>query len=66
LFQNLLISTIAVCGAIGIVFFVLYVRARMKEDGERERKFLRVHYVALTLVLLLGIIYLFYMVETAG
>ena len=65
MFQNLLISIIAGCGVIGIISFILYARARMKEDEQRERYFLRIHYAALFLVLLLGIIYLFYMVETA-
>lgn len=66
MFQNLLISIIAASGVIGIISFVLYGRARMKEDERREQYFLRIHYVALFLVLLLGIIYMFYMVETAG
>ena len=66
MFQHLLISIIAVSGVIGIVSFVLYGRARMKEDEQRERYFLRIHSIALFLVLLLGIVYLFYMVETAG
>lgn len=65
MFQNLLISIIAGCGVIGIVSFVLYSRARMKEDEQRERYFLRIHYTALFLVLVLGIVFLFYMVETA-
>lgn len=65
MFQNLLISIIAASGVLGIVSFVLYGRARMKEDERRERYFLRIHYIALFLVLLLGIAYLFYMVETA-
>ena len=66
MFQNLLISIIAASGVIGIITFVLYGRARMKEDERREQYFLRIHYVALFLVLLLGIVYLFYMVETAN
>lgn len=66
MFQNLLISIIAASGVIGIISFVLYGRARMKEDERREQYFLRIHYVALFLVLLLGIVYLFYMVETAS
>jgi hypothetical protein len=56
---------IAGCGIVGIVSFILYGRARMKEEEERERYFLRIHYAALFLVILLGIIFLFYMVETA-
>ena len=66
MFQNLLISIIAASGVIGIITFVLYGRARMKEDERREQYFLRIHYVALFLVLLLGIVYLFYMVETSS
>jgi hypothetical protein len=65
LFQNLLISIIAGCGVVGIITFVLYGRARMKEDEKREKYYLRIHYTALFLVLILGIVFLFYMVETA-
>jgi hypothetical protein len=64
LFKNLLISIIGGCGVIAIITFILYARARMKED-DREQYYLRIHYTSLFLVMLLGIIYLFYMVETA-
>jgi hypothetical protein len=63
LFQHLLISIIAGCGIIGVVSFVLYARARMKEDEPREKYYLRIHYAALFAVLALGIVFLLYMVN---
>ena len=65
MFQNILISIVAACGVIGIITFVLYARARMKEDEQKEQFYLRIHYAALFIVLILGVVYLFYMVETA-
>ena len=62
---NLLISVIVASGILAVISFVIYVRARMKEQEERERLFLRIHYTALFTVLLLGIVLLFYMVETS-
>jgi cytochrome c oxidase assembly factor CtaG len=65
LFLPILIGVIIVCGIVGIVTFVLYARARMKEQEEKERVYLRIHYTALTLVFLLGMVFLFYMVNTS-
>ena len=65
MFGHLLISVIAGCGIIGIVSFVLYARARMKEDEPREKYYLRIHYTALFLVMILGMVFLFYMVNTS-
>ncbi|MBS1566058.1 MAG: hypothetical protein JST39_16840 [Bacteroidetes bacterium] len=65
MFQNILISIVIACGIIGIATFILYARARMKEDEQKEQFYLRIHYAALFIVLILGLIYLFYMVETA-
>ena len=65
MFQNLLIAIIAVCGIIGIISFVLYARARMKGDEPREKYYLRIHYTALFAVLILGMVFLLYMVNTA-
>jgi hypothetical protein len=65
LLEHLLISIIAACGVIGIISFVLYARARMKEDEPREKYYLRIHYTALFIVLILGMVFLFYMVNTA-
>jgi Tfp pilus assembly protein PilN len=62
---SLLIGFIVASGILAVVTFVVYVRARMKEQEQRERLFLRVHYIALFTVLLLGMVLLFYMVETS-
>jgi len=37
----------------------------MKEDEPREKYYLRIHYTALFLVMILGMVFLFYMVNTA-
>jgi len=65
LLTNLLILLIVAGGIVGIVTFVLYGRARMKEQEQREKLFLRIHYAALFVVVLAGLIYLFYMVGTS-
>jgi hypothetical protein len=64
LIRNILTTLIAICIVPGIVFFVLYGRARMKEDERKEKLFLKLHYTFLSLVVILGIIWLFLMVET--
>lgn len=63
---NLLIFFMVAGGITAIATFILYGRARMKEQEQQEKRFLRIHYTALFLVLLLGVILLFYMVETAN
>jgi hypothetical protein len=45
--------------------FVVYARARMQGDERREKLYLKIHYTALFVVVLLGIIYLLLMVKTA-
>ena len=62
---HLLITLAIVCGVTAVVTFVLYGRARMREEEQREKRFLRIHYTALFLLLLVGTIFLFYMVETS-
>ncbi len=63
---NLLILLLVACGITAIATFILYGRARMREQEQEEKRYLRIHYTALFLVVLLGIIFLFYMVETAN
>ena len=46
------------------ITFVLYGRARMKEQEEKEKRFLRIHYTSLGLLFLTGIVFMFFMVET--
>lgn len=49
--------------AIAIITFVLYGRARMKEQEAREKMFLTIHYASMFVLLLLGIVYMFFMIE---
>ena len=62
---SLFIIVISACGITGIVTFILYGRARMKEDERREQLYLRIHYIALTMVFILAMIFMFYMVNTS-
>jgi preprotein translocase subunit YajC len=64
LLRTLLTTLIVLCGIPGIVFFFLYGRARMKENERQEKLFLKLHYTFLSIVVLLGIIWMFLMVET--
>jgi hypothetical protein len=64
----LIVNILAVLATINIIVaittFVLYGRARMKEQEQREKYFLRIHYTALFILLVLGIVFMFFMVET--
>ncbi|MEO6314176.1 MAG: hypothetical protein ABIU63_06665 [Chitinophagaceae bacterium] len=66
----MLVSLFAIVAAItlvvAIITFILYGRARMKEQEQKEKSFLRIHYAALFVLLLLGVVYMFFMVETAS
>jgi hypothetical protein len=66
LFVNILAVPAFICLVIAIVTFVLYGRARMKEQEQKEKLFLKVHYACLFILLLLGIVYMFFMVETGN
>ncbi len=48
------------------VTFVLYGRARMNEQEQREKMYLRIHYTCLFILFAVGIVYMFFMVETQG
>jgi formate hydrogenlyase subunit 3/multisubunit Na+/H+ antiporter MnhD subunit len=65
LLLSLFIIVTSACGITGIVTFILYGRARMKEDERREQLYLRIHYIALTMVFILAMIFMFYMVNTS-
>ena len=41
---------------VGVVGFILYIRARMRADEAKEKLYLNLHYIALTLLLLFVII----------
>lgn len=50
---------------IAIASFVMYGRARMRQQEQKEKYYLQIHYTSLFILLLLGIVFMFYMVETA-
>lgn len=58
-----LIGAAGTCALVGIVSYALYARARMKEDAANEAFYLRVHYIALFLLFILGIAVMFYLGE---
>ena len=61
-----LIAFAALCAIVAIISFLLFGRARMREQDRLERQWLRVHAVSMTLLLLAGILYMFLMVEAGG
>jgi hypothetical protein len=65
LFLRLLIGLAILNGAIAVATFVLYTRARMKENEPKEKLFLNLHYTCLFILFLLGVVFMFFMVETA-
>jgi H+/Cl- antiporter ClcA len=64
LFLQLIIGLAIFTGAVAIVTFVLYAGARMKEKESKEKLFLKLHYTSLFILFLLGVIFIFFMVET--
>ena len=64
LFTRLLAVFALLDAVTAIVTFVLYGRARMQEEEQKEKLYLRVHYASLFILLLLGIVFMFFMVET--
>jgi len=64
LFEAILAPVAVITILIAIVTFVMYGRARMQEQEYNEKMYLRIHYASLFLLLLLGIVYMFFMVET--
>jgi len=55
-----IISTVAAA-----IAFVLYGRARMKGKTRKEKLFLNIHYTCLGILFLIGLVFMFFMVETA-
>ncbi|MBI2731296.1 MAG: hypothetical protein HYX40_11175 [Sphingobacteriales bacterium] len=52
----IIICVLAITSAItGVATFILFIRARMQEDVVNEERFKKIHYIALTLLLLLVI-----------
>jgi formate hydrogenlyase subunit 3/multisubunit Na+/H+ antiporter MnhD subunit len=58
-----LIGAACTCALISIVSFVLYARARMKEQESAEAFYQRIHYFSLFLLFALGVVIMFYMGE---
>jgi hypothetical protein len=50
---------------LSLVSVILYGRARMQEKASKEQLYLRIHSISLLILLLAGIAYMFFMVETA-
>lgn len=61
---HILAALAIISGVIAAAAFVLYGRARMKEQEQKEKLFLRIHYTSLFILLLIGIVFMFFMVET--
>ena len=61
---NLVASLATINIVIAVTTFVLYGRARMKEQEQKEKYYLRIHYTSLFILLALGILFMFFMVET--
>jgi uncharacterized membrane protein len=53
-------------GLIAVASFVQYGRARMKEQPDSETWWLRIHYASMFILVVTGLIYMFYMVKTAS
>jgi hypothetical protein len=64
LFVNILIVFAILSAVVAAVTFVLYARARMKEQEQKEKLFLSIHYTSLGILFLIGIVYMFLMIET--
>jgi hypothetical protein len=64
LFVDILIVFAILSAVVAAVTFVLYARARMKEQEQKEKLFLSIHYTSLGILFLIGIAYMFLMIET--
>ncbi len=56
-----LIGAACTCALIAMVSFILYARARMKEQESAEAYYERIHYFSLFLLFALGVIIMFYL-----
>ena len=62
---KLLIGMALCSGLVGVYGFVQFVRYRMKEDERREEFYKSLHYIALFILFVIGIIIMLYMGETS-
>jgi type II secretory pathway pseudopilin PulG len=62
---RLLVILAILTAVTAVISFVLYGRARMQEKERQEKQYLSFHYTSLFILLLLGIVYMFFMVETS-
>lgn len=58
---QLLVTVIVLNAAVAVGSFVAYGRARMQERAD-EKRWLRIHYTSLFLLLAIGLLYMFFMV----
>ena len=63
---NLFVLLALLDAAVAITTFIMYGRSRMQEQEQKEKQYLQIHYASLFILLLLGIIFMFFMVETSG
>jgi hypothetical protein len=66
LFLSILIALCIASDITAVISFIIYVRARMKEQERKEKLFLKIHYSSLFILFLLGMVYMFVMIEKAN
>jgi hypothetical protein len=59
---QLLVTVIVLNAAVAVGSFVAYGRARMQEREADEKRWLRIHYTSLFLLLAIGLLFMFFMV----
>lgn len=58
---NLLIGIAVISGLVGVYGFVQFARYRMKEDERKEEFYKSLHYIALFILFVVGVIIMLYM-----
>lgn len=58
-----LIGMAATCALVGLVSYIFYARAHIKEQEANEAFYLRVHYWSLFLLFMIGLVIMFYLGE---
>jgi len=59
---QLLVTVIVLNAAVAAGSFIAYGRARMQERGADEKRWLKIHYTSLFILLAIGVLYMFFMV----